>query len=437
MNKYDSERIAGVLSKQDYSKTDDLSEADLILLNTCTVREKADHKVLSKLGRLKKLKDNNPDLIIGVCGCIPQVQGEAFLGRSRVVDFVFGTQNIHQLMEMIGEARKGKRVAKITKEPPEAHGFSRDALLRESGHQAWVSIMTGCDNFCTYCIVPYTRGRERSRESDEIIEEIRNLAEKGYVEVTLLGQNVNSYGRDLSHPVHFHELLERINEIDGIARIRFVTSHPKDLSDSLIETMRDSKKVCEYLHLPLQSGSDKILKRMNRGYTREIYMEKVEKLKSAIPGIALSTDIIVGFPGETEEDFRETEKAMLDVRFHSSFIFKYSPRPGTSAMSFQERVEEVVMNERFDRLDALQKEMTLNHNHALAGKIVEVLVEGKSKNNPETLMGRTRTNKIIIIPGPENLKGNLLEVEITHAGLYSLYGTPGSTFFVKESNHDG
>lgn len=432
MNKYDSEQIAGILSKQSYSKTDDLSEADLILLNTCTVREKADHKVLSKLGRLRELKEKNPDLIIGVCGCIPQVQGEAFLDRSRMVDFVFGTQNIHQLSEMISEVKKGKRVARIEKEPSEALDFSGDALLRESDYQAWVSIMTGCDNFCAYCIVPYTRGRERSREPDEIINEIKTLAGKGYVEVTLLGQNVNSYGRDLSSPVHFSDLLEKINEISGIERIRFVTSHPKDLSDGLIEVMKGAEKVCEYLHLPLQSGSDKVLGRMNRRYTRKLYLEKVEKLKSAVPGIALTTDVIVGFPGESEEDFNETEKVMREVGFHSSFIFKYSPRPGTSAMSFTDTVGEAVMADRFSRLDSLQKEMTLRHNEALLGKSVEVLVEGKSKTNPEMLMGRTRTNKIIIFPGPENSKGALLEVEITQAGLYSLYGR-----ISKESNHAG
>ncbi len=423
MNKYDSERIAGILDKLQYKKTDDLVKADLILLNTCTVREKADQKVFSKLGRLKKLKKKNPNLLIGVCGCIPQAQGEKVMGRSPLVDLVFGTQNIHQLPEMITELKAGKKkLTRILEATPDGIDPAEDPFLRESEKQGWVSIMTGCDNFCSYCIVPYTRGRERSRQPNDILNEIGSLAKKGYMEVTLLGQNVNSYGRDLSDPLGFPKLLEEVNSIQGLERIRFVTSHPKDLSDELIEKMQKLDKVCESLHLPLQSGSDKILEKMNRLYTNHQYMEIVGKLKKAIPGITLSTDIIVGFPGESDDDFSKTEQAMLHVGFDSSFIFKYSPRTGTAAASFKDLVDEKLVSERFGRLESIQKETTFKNNKLLEGKSVEVLVEGESKTNPEKLMGRTRSNKIIIFEGPEKLKGSLVEVEITRAGLYSLDG---------------
>ncbi len=424
MNKYDSERIAGILNKLSYTKTDNLSVADIILLNTCTVREKADQKVFSKLGRLKKLKKENPNLIIGVCGCLPQVQGKAILDRSPVVDFVFGTQNIHQLEDLIQEVRVGKkkRLSRILQESPIDYDPSQDPFLRQSSHHAWVSIMTGCDNYCSFCIVPYTRGRERSRKHEEIIRETENLAKNGYVEITLLGQNVNSYGKDIPGSCTFPELLKKINAVSGIKRIRFMTSHPKDLTGELIASMQELDKVCENVHLPLQSGSDKILKRMDRGYTKKEYMEKITKLKSMIPGITLTTDLIVGFPGESEDDFNETLKTMREVGFDGSFIFKYSPRPETIASSFPDRVKEGLVSERFKRLESLQKEIMYVNNKTLEGKEVEVLVEGESKYNPAKLMGKTRGNKIVIFQGPENLKGCLLKLEITRAGLYSLEG---------------
>jgi len=420
MNKYDSERIAGILLQESYSRTDDLSRADLILLNTCTVRDKADQKVFSKLGRLRALKMQNPRLIIGVCGCMPQVQGPAVLHRSQVVDFVFGTKNIHQLNHILSEVKSGKRVARILPEAPGNSCFFPDAFARESEYQAWVSIMTGCNNGCTYCIVPRARGRERSRKVADILKEISGLARQGYKEVTLLGQNVNSYGKDLSPSSDFPGMIEEVNAIKGIERIRFMTSHPKDLSDRLIRVMADSEKVCEHLHLPLQSGSNRILRRMNRGYTLKEYQEKVERLRASISGLALTTDLIVGFPGESEEDFRETERAVREIGFQSSFIFKYSPRSRTPAATFSNQIDDQIMSERFQRLELIQKDLILSSNRALLKKKVEVLVSGKSKTNPMNLMGRTRTNKIVVFQGPESLKGRLIRVEITRAGLYSL-----------------
>ncbi len=421
MNKYDSERIVGILEGLDFQLTEDLTLADMILLNTCSIREKAEQKVFSQLGRLKRLKEGNPDLIIGVCGCIAQIEGDSIFQRAPQVDLVFGTLNIDRLPYMVREVEKKRgRVLEIAEDcNPD---IQSPLTFRESRIRAWVSIIQGCNNYCTYCVVPYTRGRERSRSSSVILDEIRGLAEQGYKEVTLLGQNVNSYGKDRSDDIDFSELLSMVEEIDGIERIRFVTSHPKDISVKLMYAMRDLSKVCEHLHLPVQSGSDRILDMMGRGYTSEEYLSKVDRLKSLISGIAISTDIIVGFPGESDDDFKKTEEILRKVEYDSIFLFKYSPRPETLAASLSNHVPTDIKEERFDRLLMIQKEITLKKNRDMEGGIEEVLVEGPSKKDRKKLTARTRSNKIVNFSSNRDIKGEMADLKIVRGGLYSLDG---------------
>ncbi|MBI5184056.1 MAG: tRNA (N6-isopentenyl adenosine(37)-C2)-methylthiotransferase MiaB [Nitrospinae bacterium] len=421
MNKYDSERIVGILKGLDFQLTDDLRSADMIMLNTCSIREKAEQKVFSQLGRLKRLKEDNPDLIIGVGGCIAQIKGDKIFQRAPQVDLIFGTLNIDHLSSMVREVEKKRgRVIGIAKD------FDPDIqpplTFRESQVSAWVNIIQGCDNYCTYCVVPYTRGRERSRSSSIILDEIRGLADQGYKEVTLLGQNVNSYGKDKSDGIDFPQLLYMIEEIDGIKRIRFVTSHPKDISERLMYAMRDMNKVCEHLHLPLQSGSNRILNKMGRGYTSEEYLSKIDRLKSFIPEIVISTDIIVGFPGETDDDFNKTEEILKEVEYDTIFLFKYSPRPETLAGSLSNHVPPNIKEERFNNLLMIQKEISLKKNKALEGTSDEVLVEGHSKKDPGKLTSRTRSNKIVNFYSNRDMKGEIIEVKIIRGGLYSLDG---------------
>lgn len=423
MNKHDSEKIAGVLRQENYCLTDEISHADMILLNTCSVRAKAEQKVYSQLGRLKKFKEKNPDVIIGVCGCIAQKEKERMLERVPFVDLVFGTHNIHHLPSLLQHINKGNGA--VVEILDEAEGFDTSIPVdRESRVMSWVSIMQGCNNFCSYCVVPYTRGREKSVPSSFIVDEITKLCQEGYKEVTLLGQNVNSYGKDLEGELDFADLLQQVNQINGLERIRFVTSHPKDIPLKLIEKIVELPKVCEHLHLPVQSGSNTILEKMHRGYTAEKYIETISRLRTPIPGFGLSTDIIVGFPGEKEEDFLATKKLIQDVNYDSIFLFKYSPRPETKAASLKDDVSPKEKQERFDDILRLQKEITLKKNRLLEGTIAEVLVEGESKKNRDKLTGRTRTNKIINFSGPDNLTGTLVNVTITRGGLYSLDGDP-------------
>ncbi|MFV1952056.1 MAG: tRNA (N6-isopentenyl adenosine(37)-C2)-methylthiotransferase MiaB [Nitrospinota bacterium] len=421
MNKYDSERIVGILEGLDFQLTEDLTLADMILLNTCSIREKAEQKVFSQLGRLKRLKEGNPDLIIGVCGCIAQIEGDSIFQRAPQVDLVFGTLNIDRLPYMVREVEKKRgRVLEIAEDcDPD---IQSPLTFRESRIRAWVSIIQGCNNYCTYCVVPYTRGRERSRSSSVILDEIRGLAEQGYKEVTLLGQNVNSYGKDRSDGIDFSQLLSMVEEIGGIERIRFVTSHPKDIFVKLMYAMRDLSKVCEHLHLPVQSGSDRILDMMGRGYTSEEYLSKVDRLKSLISGIAISTDIIVGFPGESDDDFKKTEEILRKVEYDSIFLFKYSPRPETLAASLSNHVPIDIKEERFDKLLMIQKEITLRKNRDMEGGIEEVLVEGPSKKNREKLTARTRSNKIVNFYSNRDIKGEMADLKIVRGGLYSLDG---------------
>ena len=398
MNNYDSEKMAGILRKYNYSFTPDLNSADVVLLNTCSIREKSEQKVFSKLGRIKKYKVKNPNLVIGVGGCIGQISSETILKRAPYVDLVFGTLNIHRIPSLIEAASKGNgAVSEIFSEADQS--LEEYPITRESSIQAWVSIMHGCDNYCSYCVVPYTRGREISRKCGDILNEIKVLSQQGYKEVTLLGQNVNSYGKGIDEGITFSELLEKVHDIPGIERIRFVTSHPKDFSKELIRVIKNFDKICEQIHLPAQSGSNKILSLMNRKYSLDDYVGKINSLKSSIPGVALSTDVIVGFPGETEQDFQATIDLITKIEFDSIFLFNFSPRPETVAAKLPGQVNEKIKQKRFNTLLDLQKSITLKLNKRLEGKNLDILVEGESKTNSDKLTGRTRTNKIVNFTG--------------------------------------
>jgi tRNA-2-methylthio-N6-dimethylallyladenosine synthase len=419
MNVADSSLMAQVLAGE-YLLTPRAEEADLYLINTCAIRKKSQEKVRSLLGSLKVLKNRRPQLILGVGGCVAQQEGERLLAVAPHLNLVFGTHGIYRLPEMVRLAAAGRRVVDVQLE----EGFpSLPARSWSPGQvQALVTIMQGCDNFCTFCVVPYVRGREMSRPPGDILGEIADFLAAGGKEVTLLGQNVNSYGRGLPEPVTFPELLWRIAELPGLARLRFATSNPRDLSDRLISAFGELPALCEHLHLPVQSGANRILKAMRRGYTREEYLEKVARLRQSCPGIALSTDLIVGFPGETEADFGETLDLMREAAFDQAFSFKYSPRPQTRAATFPDQVPEEVKAERLARLQALQEELTLKAHGGLVGRLQEVLVEGLSKRSQDQLCGRLRTNRVVNFQGPGNLAGCLVQVELTEAHPHSLKG---------------
>lgn len=419
MNKYDSEVIAGLLDTEGYTTTSEVGEADLILLNTCSIRAKAEQKMYSQLGHLKRLKALRPDLKIGVCGCVAQREGTAILERAPYVDLVFGTQNIARLPHILAQRNlNGVSVADVTPAPPEAADYDLP-IKRTSNLQAWVTIMTGCDHRCSFCVVPMTRGPERSQPSQEILREVRQLAGEGYKEVTLLGQTVNSYRADIAFP----ELLRAVDGVDGIERIRFLTSHPKDVTEGLIEQMAVLPKVCEHIHLPVQSGSDRVLDAMDRGHTVDYYMAAVEALREAMPEIGLSSDVIVGFPGETEADFQQTLELLEAVEFDSIFLFKYSPRPDTPAAEMPNQVPEEVKQNRFQRTLDLQSGISQRRNERLLGCAVEVLVEGKSKKDPSMLTGRSRSNKLVHFPAESGLSmGKLIDITITRAKLHTLEG---------------
>jgi tRNA-2-methylthio-N6-dimethylallyladenosine synthase len=431
MNVHDSEKIAGILSESDMHEANGTNDADVIVLNTCSIREKAEQKFYSELGRLRKMKKARPGLKIAVAGCIAQQEGERIFKRFPYVDYVFGPDNIDGLESWIKDrARNTEHRTQNTE-----HRLQRTALSfnpeyhmlelpvkREGSVRAWVSIMYGCDNFCAYCVVPNTRGRERSRPSEDIIAEIRRISDDGFREITLLGQNVNSYGRNLGEDTDFPDLLRKVHEIEGIARIRFVTSHPKDLSEKLIHTMAELPRVCEHIHLPLQSGSDRILDLMNRKYTFSEYMKKVTMLREAIPDIAITTDIIVGFPGETDDDFEKTVTALREIKYDGIFAFKYSRRPGTKALTLPGHIDEDVKSRRLDQVLNLQESITAEKNLQLEGHTVEILVEGPSETDPEKMTGRTRTNKIVNYYGSPSDAGKLINIEIKKAMLHSLFG---------------
>ncbi|MBW2558063.1 MAG: tRNA (N6-isopentenyl adenosine(37)-C2)-methylthiotransferase MiaB [Deltaproteobacteria bacterium] len=422
MNAHDSEQMAQILSDAGYVKTDEVDEADVIIVNTCSVREKAAQKVYSQLGRLKKLREKRPGLVIGVAGCLAQEHGTGFFRRAPYLDFVLGTHNIHCLPEMIEEINNtGSRVVDTSfRELARSMGIR--TLPPDGGMSAYVTIMQGCNNFCSYCIVPYVRGREESRGSGDIVDEIRFLADNGIREVTLLGQNVNSYGSTLSGDTSFPALLRMIGNIEGIDRIRFTTSHPKDLSERLVNCFPDLDNLCEHIHLPVQSGSDRVLKRMKRGYTSGEYLKKIDMLRDACPDITITSDIIVGFPGEKDSDFQKTIDLMKEVRFDNTFSFKYSDRHGTASEGYDRKVEEGAKGERLSELQLLQESHSLEKNRGHEGTVKDVLIEGVSKNNDADVTGRTRGNKIVNLEGDTGLTGKTVRVRIAQAYMHSLRG---------------
>jgi tRNA-2-methylthio-N6-dimethylallyladenosine synthase len=413
MNLHDSEKMSGILDAEGFTETDSPAKADIIIFNTCSIRHKAEQKFFSFLGRMKSVKKKRPGVKIAVAGCIAQDAKTDIFRRAPHVDYILGPQNIHLINDIISNTRP-----KASLEDNADLAFREFEAKRQSSSRAWVSIMYGCNNFCSYCIVPYTRGREVSRPADSIVSEVSRLHADGYKEVTLLGQNVNSYRNDIGFP----ELLRRVDKT-GIARVRFVTSHPRDLSDDLIHTVPELSSVCEHLHLPLQSGSDRVLRLMNRGYTYDEYTGKIAMLRKSMPGTALTTDIIVGFPGETDGDYMRTLKALEEIEYDGIFAFKYSPRRGTKAFAMEDRVSEDIKTERLSAVLKMQEEITHKKNISLDGTIQEVLLEGPSDTDPGMLTGRTRTNKIVTIPDSGEAVGSLVLVKIERARPHSLSGT--------------
>ncbi|MBS7008200.1 tRNA (N6-isopentenyl adenosine(37)-C2)-methylthiotransferase MiaB [Anaerostipes sp.] len=413
MNEKDSEKLLGVLETIGYQETD-TEYADLVLFNTCTVRENANTKLYGHLGHVKKAKEKNPDMMIGLCGCMMQEeQVVEKIGKSYpFVDLIFGTHNIFKLAELLkARVESGGMIVDIWKDTDQiVEDLPSD---RKFSFKCGVNIMFGCNNFCSYCIVPYVRGRERSRKPEDIVREIEGLVKEGVREVMLLGQNVNSYGKNLDKPVSFAELLTMIEQIEGLSRIRFMTPHPKDLSDDLIDVMASSKKVCRHMHLPVQSGSSRILKLMNRHYTKEDYLALAEKIKEKIPGIAMTTDIIVGFPGETEEDFEETLDVVRKVKFDSAYTFVYSKRTGTPAAAMEEQVEPFVVKKRFQRLLEVIKESSKDNRKDGVGKVEEVLVEEKNTHQDGMVTGRLSNNILVHFKGGDSLIGQIVRVKIT------------------------
>ena len=419
MNVNDSQKMAGILKSLGYEPARDWREADVILVNTCSVREKPDQKVLSALGEYKKIKKENPDAIIGVCGCLAQRAGYEILQKAPFIDMVFGTTNIHHLPQLLEEAQKGNKAVEIIEEIDENETeLDKYPTVRENKYTAYVTVIRGCDKKCTYCIVPTTRGKERSRRLGDIIREVQWLVEDGVKEIHLIGQNVTAYGKDFGD-VKFWELLYAVANVEGVERIRFTTGHPRDLDEDTIKAMADIQQVCEYLHLPIQAGSDRILEAMDRGYTQKEYLRKIELLKKYIPNIALSTDIIVGFPGETYEDYLETVKVVKEVEYDQIFAFKYSPRPGTPAADMKLTEDYQKAGQWLSDLINIQKEIAFKKNLAYEGKNVEVLVEEEKDGK---LVGRTRTNKLVHLEGEHNLLGSIVDVKITKANRFSLEG---------------
>lgn len=433
MNKLDSETAAEMLLAAGFETAAGPDDADVILFNTCSVREHAEERVYSRVGALKRQKQRRPDLVIGVMGCMAQKDGEKIFRRAPLVDIVCGPKQESNLAHLIAEAREGRRVLaldngsriKARRNPPRDVGladpvgpqpFARQGITRPAAFRDFVAITLGCNNFCSYCIVPYVRGPEESRPASEIADEIKRLADSGVREITLLGQNVNSYDGGLP------DLLRCIHDTPGIERIRFVTSHPKDVTDDLLRAMAELPKVCEHLHAPAQSGSTPVLKQMNRGYTREQYDDMLERARRGVPGIEIASDFIVGFPGETEEDFRETVDLVRTADFNQCFIFKYSPRPGTRAAEMPDDVPDEVKKRRNNELLAVQEEVSTRRNRNKHGQVLEVLIEGPSKNDASKLAGRSRGYDIVIAEGPASLAGGTVPVRITDSTPLTLFG---------------
>lgn len=420
MNVHDSELIKNLVEGIGFLEVDKMEDADLVLLNTCAIRENAHDKVFGFLGRCKHEKENRRDMIICVCGCMAQEPSvcEEILEKHKYIDIVFGTHNMHELPNMLIN-KMNKTTIEV--ESIEGNVYENLHYKRDSKIEAWVNIMYGCDKFCTYCIVPYTRGKQRSRKSLKIIEEVETLKQEGYKEVTLLGQNVNAYGKDLEGEISFAELLKRISDI-GIERIRFVTSHPWDFTDEMIDIIRERDNIMPYIHLPLQSGSSRILKLMGRRYTKEEYLTLYNKIKTKIPNASITTDIIVGFPGETDEDFNETIDVVRTCKFDSAFTFIFSPREGTPALKLKDDTSLTVKEERLQKLNKLVNELSLEANELYVGKKVKVLINGESEKGTDKISGYTETMKLVNVLGSKDKIGQIVEVEITEAKSFSLNG---------------
>lgn len=423
MNEHDSEKIGGMLTSIGYEETDDEKNADLVIFNTCLIRENAELKVYGKLGEVKGLKRNKPDLIVAVCGCMMQKEEirQKLLKSFSFVDIIFGTNTLQELPGLIFdvEFKKKKRVDIIDNTELIYENMPK---MRKFKYKALVNITYGCNNFCTYCVVPYVRGREKSRLPQEIINEVNMLAEDGCKEITLLGQNVNSYGSNLEDKCTFSELLYELNKIEGIERIRFMTSHPKDLTEDLIKAIKECDKVCNHVHLPVQAGSNDVLRRMNRKYTKEHYLNLVEKLKKEVPDIAITTDIIVGFPGETEEDFQKTIDMVNEVQYDSAYTFLYSVREGTKAAEMDDQIPDDIKHERFNKLLDVLYPIVLERNSQCIGKVYSVLVESASKTGENTLTGRTEHFRLVHFSGSEDLLGQIVNVKITNVKTFHMEG---------------
>ena len=421
MNVHDGEEIAARLESLGFTATDTLENADIVILNTCAIRENAHDKLYGFLGRCKHEKEkNNKNLIIGICGCMAQEENvvNELMKKHPYVDIVFGTHNIHELQELIINRQNKQNIQVYS---CEGDVYENIMYKRDSQIKAWVNIQYGCDKFCTYCIVPYTRGKQRSRKSTEIIKEVEDLVQQGYKEVTLLGQNVNAYGKDLENELSFAQLLQKVSDT-GIPRIRFVTSHPWDFTDEMIKTIAECENIMPYIHLPLQAGSSRILKLMGRRYTKEEYLELFNKIKNTIPDVAITTDIIVGFPNETDEDFAETIDVVNKCHFDSAYTFIYSPREGTPAAKMLDAIDQATKEQRLQELNKIINNYSLEANKKYLNKTVKVLIEGKSEKDTNKLFGYTETMKLVNVEGPESLIGNIVEVEITDAKSFSLDG---------------
>ena len=420
MNIADAERMEGQLQAAGYTPTEETARADIVLINTCCVRETAEDKVYGKIGEIKKIKEKNPRLIFGITGCMAQKEGDSLMRRAPHIDFVLGTGKVHELTRIIAEIRaEHSSIVDVVLSDSE---IAEDLPIARSGKfSAWVPIMYGCNNYCTYCIVPYVRGRERSRAPEDVVAEVRRAVGEGYREVTLLGQNVNSYGKD-HKKTDFADLLRMVDEVEGIRRVRFMTSHPKDIGDKLIEAIKGGQHICEHIHLPVQYGSSRILKAMNRGYTVERYRERVRRVREALPNASLTTDLIVGFPGETEEDFAEMLNFLREMRYDSAYTFLYSKRSGTPAAAMIDQVPDAVKHARLHRLMQEQNAISREINEALMGAELEVMVEGASKNDAAVWSGRTRTNKIVLFPHGAERAGDFVQVRVTQPQTWVLKG---------------
>ena len=424
MNESDSEHYAGQLLDLGYEASADYEHADVVVINTCCVRENAEKKILGKIGEMKRLKRENPDMVLCVAGCMAQEWGKDLQKKYPQVDLVLGTAHVNNFSSILqnhlaGHGRAESVYDDLTIMPQEFEGY----FVRKSSFAAWVPIMYGCNNFCTYCIVPYVRGRERSRSAEAICHEIEKAVALGYKEFTLLGQNVNSYGKDRGEEEGFSKLLELVDAIPGVERIRYMTSHPRDMSEAVVRTIAESQHICKNFHIPVQSGSSRIMKAMNRGYDRERYLKLVETIRRCVPDAVITTDLIVGFPGETEKDFEETLDLLRTVEYDDAFTFIYSPRKGTPAAGFGAQVPDAVKHERLDRLMALQNEICLKRNKRLVGRTLAVMVEGPSKSNPAMLSGRTDGNDLVLWPKlRDHAPGDLVNVKMDRAQTWLIRG---------------